>query len=139
MQTYYSDLQKFQGPGIPRVRNFTLNESGYFFQDDWKLLRNLTLNVGVRYEYFAVPKERDTLQGTLDKIGSVNSSSQIGDLTVTRTNAWYKPDRNNFAPRIGFAWDVKGDGRTALRGNYGVFFDRAIGAVVWWSAHRTRI
>ncbi len=130
VQTYYSDLQIFQGPGTPRIRNFVLNESGYFFQDDWRVARNFTVNFGMRYEYFAVPKERDTLQGSLDKIASINSVSQIGDLTVQRTNNWFKPDRNNFAPRIGFSWDVKGDGKTAIRANYGVFYDRAIGAVV---------
>ena len=130
VQSYYSDLKAFQGPGVSRVRNFTLNESGYFFQDDWKVARNFTINAGMRYEYFAVPKERDTLQGTLDKVSSISSTSQIGDMSVVRTNNWYNPDKNNFAPRIGFAWDVKGNGRTAVRANYGIFFDRAIGAVV---------
>ena len=130
VQSYYSDLKTFQGPGVARVRNFTLNESGYFFQDDWKVARNITINAGMRYEYFAVPKERDTLQGTLDRLSSISATSQIGDLTVVRTNKWYNPDKNNFAPRIGFAWDVKGNGRTAVRANYGIFYDRAIGAVV---------
>ena len=112
VQSYYSDLKAFQGPGVSRVRNFTLNESGYFFQDDWKVARNFTINAGMRYEYFAVPKERDTLQGTLDKVSSISSTSQIGDMSVVRTNNWYNPDKNNFAPRIGFAWDVKGNGRS---------------------------
>lgn len=129
-QSYYSDLTKFQGPGVPRSRNFNLNESGYFFQDDWRIARNLTINVGLRYEYFAVPKESDGLQGTLDKIGNISALSQIGDLAVTKNNAWFNPDRNNFAPRIGFAYDLKGNGKTAIRGNYGVFYDRAIGATV---------
>ena len=130
VQTYYSDLQKFQGPGEPRVRNHLLYESGYFIQDDWKIRRNLTLNIGLRYEYFAPPKEANQLQGTLDKIDLVNENARIADTTVVRKNAWYNPDRNNFAPRIGFAWDVKGDGRTAIRGNYGIFFDRQVGATV---------
>ncbi|MBI4910323.1 MAG: carboxypeptidase regulatory-like domain-containing protein [Acidobacteria bacterium] len=129
-QTYYSDLTKFQGPGTPRVRNFVLREGGGFIQDDWRIRRNLTLNIGLRYEYFAVPTERDSLQGVLDRADQVNSVTQIDNLTIKRTNSYYNSDRNNFAPRIGLAWDVRGDGRTAVRANYGIFYDRQIGATV---------
>lgn len=129
-QSYYSDLSKFQGPGEPRVRNFVMPEGGGFIQDDWRVRRNFTLNVGLRYEFFKVPNEQDNLQGTLDKVGAVSSTSRISDFSVTRSNAWYNTDRNNFAPRFGFAWDVKGDGKTAIRGSYGIFYDRAIGATV---------
>jgi len=130
VQTYYSDLSKFQAAGEPRVRNHVLEEQGYFIQDDWRIRRNLTINVGLRYEYFAPPREVNQLQGTFDKIDLINDSARISNTTVVRNNAWFSPDRNNFAPRIGFAWDLKGDGRTAIRGNYGVFFDRQIGATV---------
>jgi hypothetical protein len=129
-QTFYSDLEKFQAAGMPRVRNHIVREQGWFFQDDWRVTRNLTLNMGLRWEFFGVPKERDGFMGTLEQIDQMNSVSQISDLRVARKNAWYKNDWNNFAPRFGFAWDVRGDGKTAIRGAYGTFYDRLIGATI---------
>jgi hypothetical protein len=129
-QTFYSDLEKFQAAGTSRVRNHIVREQGWFFQDDWRVTKNLTLNLGLRWEYFGVPKERDGFMGTLDQIDVMNNDSQISDLKVTRNNAWYKSEWNNFAPRVGFAWDVRGNGKTAIRGGYGTFYDRLIGATI---------
>jgi hypothetical protein len=127
-QTFYSDLATFQAPGTPRVRTFLFNEQGYFFQDDWKIRRNLTINLGLRWEYSSVPSEADGQQGVIDRAGLINSVSQISNFAVAKSGDWYKNDFNNFAPRIGFAWDVRGDGRTAIRGAFGMFYDRIIGA-----------
>ncbi len=129
-QTFYSDLKTFQAAGSPRVRDFLLREHGFFFQDDWKVSRRLTVNLGLRWEYNSVPNERNGFQGTIDKAASMNLASQYSDLTLTKENAWYNQDWNNFAPRFGFAWDPKGDGKTAVRGSYGLFYDRLIGATV---------
>ena len=129
-QTFNSDLTKFLPAGTTRLRNFTLFEQGYFIQDDWKIKRNLTLNIGVRYDIYNTPHEQNSLQGTLDQVGALNTVAQISNLTVQRTNSYYPTDFNNFAPRFGFAWDVKGDGKMAIRGNYGIFYDRNVGATV---------
>jgi hypothetical protein len=127
--TFYSDLNQFQAAGAPRVRDYVLKEGGFFFQDDWKVRRKLTLNVGLRYEVFLKPTEMNTLQGRLDNAELVNGINQITNLTVKRSNDWISTDWNNFAPRVGFAYDLKGDGRTAIRGNYGIYYDRTMGAV----------
>lgn len=137
VQTYYSDLKSWQAAGTPRVRSFLLREHGFFFQDDWKLSRTLTLNLGLRWEYNSVPKEANGFQGSLDKAASLNTVSQFNDLTLTKDNAWYNQDWNNFAPRFGFAWDPKGDGKMALRGSYGLFYDRLIGATVSYADSAT--
>ena len=129
-QTYYSNLQTYQAPGTPRVRNFLFNESGYFFQDDWRITRKLTLNLGLRYEFFGVPHERDGLEGTVTSANQVNGINQLDALTIQKAKSFYNQDWNNFAPRLGFAYDVFGDGKTAIRGFYGVFFDRAVGSVI---------
>ena len=128
-QTYYSDLQKFQDAGAPRVRNTVFRDLGLFFQDDYKIRRNLTLNLGVRWEYFGPPVERDALQGVFDKISNINSVANIDNFVISRSKSgWFNKDWNNFAPRVGFAWDIAGSGKTVIRANWGMFYDRMIGA-----------
>jgi len=125
--TYYSDLSKFQPAGTSRVRTFKFNEQGYFFQDDWKFRPNLTFNIGLRWEYSGIPYEQDGQQGNLDQAAKVTLWNNISNLTVVKTSNWYNNDWNNFAPRFGFAW-APGDGKTSIRGGYGIYYDRIIGA-----------
>jgi hypothetical protein len=129
--TFYSDLSTFN-PGTPRVRNFIFHDYGAYIQDDWRIKPNLTLNLGVRYEFFGVPYERDGLQGDIvqNAGGLVNTVGRISDLTVQKTDHWYKNDWNNFAPRFGFAWSPFKDGKTSIRGSFGVFYDRVPGTAV---------
>lgn len=128
--TFYSDLAKFQAAGTPRVRNFKFYDQGYYFQDDWRVRQNLTLNLGIRWEQYSVPSEKDGFQGIIPQTlgGQVNLFSTVNNLTVLRGKNWYKSDRNNWAPRIGFAWDPKGNGKMSVRGSWGIFYDRVIGA-----------
>ena len=128
IQTYFSDLTTYLPGGQPKVRSYILNESGYFFQDDWRITRNLTLNLGLRYEYFGVPYERDGFQGSIDQASQVSLGYSSSNLTVVPKGKLYNTDWNNFAPRFGFAYDPKGDGKTAIRGNIGIFYDRTVGA-----------
>ena len=128
VQTFYSDLNKFQAAGTPRVRNFVFHEYGFFVQDDWRMSRNLTLNLGLRWDFSGVPSETGGFSGTLDQVANLNTSSQIDNLTLKKGGQWYKNDWNNFAPRLGLAWDPKGDGKMAIRANYGLYYDRIIGA-----------
>ncbi|HKB99096.1 MAG TPA: TonB-dependent receptor [Terriglobales bacterium] len=93
---------------------------GFFIQDDFRVLPRLTLNIGLRYEYNTV------LHG--DQIGNFSIPTLIADPTNTVAPytpvgaGLYKPDRNNFAPRFGFAWDPFGTSKTVLRGGFGVFY-----------------
>jgi hypothetical protein len=136
-QTFYSDLKTVLGPGIPRERNFRALEAHGFFQDDWRLRRNLTLNLGVRYELYGVPAERDGLQGTFDQASALGNANQIADLTVIRTSSWYASDRNNFGPRAGLVWDPTRKGKTAVRAAYGIYYDPMIGNVLVFVDERT--
>jgi len=93
-------------------------ETGYFAQDDWKVSQRLTLNLGLRYDLYTNPYELnnrwsnfDVATGTLLRAG-VNGNSR----SLVNT------DKNNFAPRIGFAYDLYGHGSTVLRGAYGIFY-----------------
>ncbi len=128
IQTFFSDLNTFLPAGQPKVRNYILRESGYFFQDDWRVTRRLTLNLGLRYEMFGVPFERDGLQGSIDQASIVDLVHTSTNLTVVPKGSLFNTDWKNFAPRVGFAFDPKGDGKWAIRGNWGIFYDRVVGA-----------
>jgi hypothetical protein len=128
-QTFYSDLSAFQAPGTPRVRNFIFHEYGFFLQDDWRIAPRFTLNIGMRYDFNGVPYELNNFSGALDKAALLGTTTQIDNFTIQRGQQWYNNDWNNFSPRIGFAWDPKGDSKTAIRGDYGIYYDRIIGAV----------
>jgi hypothetical protein len=103
--TFNSDLSTFS-PGEPRVRNYIFRDWAWYLQDDWRVTPSLTLNLGLRWEFFGVPYERDGLLGSIvqNDAGLVNTVGQISNLTVARSDHWYKNDLNNYAPRFGFAW-----------------------------------
>jgi hypothetical protein len=87
-----------------------------FFQDDWRGFKNLTLNFGVRYEFSSVVQEAHDLLGNFDpNVGMVQVGHQISNL--------YNPDHTNFGPRLGFAWDIGGNGRSVLRGGGGLIYE----------------
>ena len=104
----------------PTAASMRQTVAGAFFQDDYQVSRRLVLNLGVRYELSTVIKS-PAHQLT-------NFSFERGLFTpgVDSEAEMYRGDHNNFAPRLGFAWSVTGDGRTVLRGGYGVFYDTVV-------------
>ncbi len=105
-------------------RFYRQGEWAAFFQDNIKMTRRLTLNLGLRYEYFGVPVTR---RGTPDANFIFGPGSNVEERIASggwRSGLLYEEDRNNFAPRFGFAADLQGDGKSVLRGGYGIFFDR---------------
>jgi hypothetical protein len=110
-----------------------------FIQDDWRIGTKLTLNLGLRYEYqsngYTINDRKvtfDTNEGITKLVGKgdppadvipilkANPGLAIKDGTIPR-GGW-RDDRNNFAPRLGFAYDLRGDGKTVIRGGGGVFY-----------------
>lgn len=93
-------------------------EDGIFGEDTWRVNRNLTLNYGLRWDFLSHPYESHNQQAAFDiNTGTVMIAGKNG---VSRSIL--HQDYHDFAPRIGFAYDLNGDGRTAIRGGYGIFY-----------------
>jgi hypothetical protein len=119
-------IDYFQSPNAPT--NARSKSTSVFAQDEWRVSKRLVLTLGVRYEY-STPK-LDTHGVTFDVIPGLHStvfpnapSGLVfpGDKGAPRGVNF--PDKDNFAPRFGFAWDPKGNSRTSIRGGFGIFYD----------------
>jgi len=104
--------------GDPR-RNSHNWEYALFAQDDWRATKNLTVNLGLRYEYRTVLKEEHNLLGNFDP----NSPTGLIQVGINGVKSPYNSDRKNFGPRFGFAWDLTGQGSTVLRGGASMIYE----------------
>lgn len=112
-------------------------ELAFYVTDAWKWFPNFTANIGLRYEYYGPQRNRDRNLDSNFYFGSGNSlqerirngsvqiapNSPVGDL--------YQKDNNNFAPSVGFAYDVEGNGRSAIRAGYALRYERNFGNVTF--------
>ena len=101
------------------------NNFGFYIQDSYRITPRLTLNYGMRWDYFGVIGEKNNL---MSNITSVSPATGTGTFTLTQVgqpglSSLYNADKRNFAPRASLAWDVTGRGKTVVRAGYGIFFD----------------
>jgi hypothetical protein len=106
-------------PGANNTRNLGYDTYAGYIQDKWKLRPNFTLTVGLRYEYWTPVKEQNSLYlAPVVQGGSAVSALLNPNGTLDYVGSFYKANKANFAPNVGFAWDPFGKGKTSIRGGY---------------------
>jgi len=133
-------------------KQFRFRDAGFYFADDWKVNRKLTVNAGLRWEWFGWPEEKNGLIGNFDPslvtdfdnplsgfivpsnaglTGFVAVDTAIQATTKADTKSTiHTQDLNNFAPRFGFAFTPFDNNKLVIRGGYGIFFDRPSAAFI---------
>ena len=102
-------------PGSIADRTYDYKTLGFYFQDDLRVRPTFMLNLGLRYEFTTQPTE---IRGNGAALRDV-----LHDTDVTHGDPYLNPSLHNFSPRFGFAWDVRGDGKTSIRGGFGLLYD----------------
>jgi hypothetical protein len=92
----------------------TNHRVGVYFTDAWKLKHNFTLTLGLRYDYDSALADSD-----------LKRTAKLAEFSPA-LGGFVNNDKNNFAPQAGFAWDLKGNGKTVIRGGGGIFYDSNI-------------
>ncbi len=103
-------------------RYFVQHESSFFFQDDWKVNAKLNLNLGLRHDYFGDVREREGRLSSLVLGPGNNFRERLATASLTRVERLYTPQKTNFSPRIGLAWDPFGDGKSSLRAGFSLAY-----------------
>ena len=99
-------------------RYITQNSVGFYTQDDWKIRPNFTLSYGLRYEINGTMRDKDNLEAVFVP-GAAVPLQQVGH----GIDGIHNVDYHDFAPHLGFAWDIRGNGKTALRAGYSLTYD----------------
>ncbi len=103
-------------------RYFVQHETAFFFQDDWKVNAKLNLNLGLRHDYLGDVSEREGRLSSIVFGAGSNFRERLGSASLTRVKRLYTPEKTNFSPRIGLAYDPFGDGKSAIRAGFSLAY-----------------
>jgi outer membrane receptor protein involved in Fe transport len=119
------------------TRSNRYHDFSLYAQDTWRVAPRWTVNLGLRWEYYGVQHNKDPKKdsnfylGTGSKIEDQFKTGKVAIAPNSSYNGLWTKDLNNFAPRVGVAWDVFGNGKTSLRGGYGISYERNFGNVTF--------
>jgi hypothetical protein len=122
---YYSELSinPQTGGAGNAYRHYIMKDTNVFINDDWRVSPRLTLNLGLRWERYGAPTEAHNIIAQFTNLNGYAPASVAAARVNPVTSMWNTPN-GDFGPRIGFAYDVFGDGKTAIRGGYAISYDR---------------
>ncbi|MBI3940034.1 MAG: TonB-dependent receptor [Acidobacteria bacterium] len=108
-------LSEAEMPGSDGIRGWRQWLPGFYLQDDWRVSSRVTANLGLRWEFYTVPRE---VNGKVSNLRNVETDREmtVGD------PFWKNPSLKNLSPRVGLAWDPWGNGKTVVRAGYGIFY-----------------
>jgi hypothetical protein len=114
-------------PGAPLVQNERFDQYAFYAVDSFKMMRRLTLTLGLRWDYFAPVDETDKLAAVPllinnNPVQTLLGNAPIGFGGTSAGHPFYHRDLNNFAPNVALAWDIFGDGKTAFRAGYNIAY-----------------
>ncbi|MBV9302464.1 MAG: TonB-dependent receptor, partial [Acidobacteriaceae bacterium] len=129
---YYSEVSIDPRTGAAGIayRHYIMKDSNVFVNDDWKITPRLTLNLGLRWERYGAPTEANNKISQF-VIAPGFAPSQIAQWQVGPVKSMWTTPNKDFGPRAGFAYDVFGDGKMAVRGGFAISYDRLFDNV--WS------
>jgi hypothetical protein len=116
-----AQADRFTGnlPGTDTFRQMRQWYQAYFVQDDWRVSNHLSIQAGLRYDFVTDPKE---LSGKVAGLLDLNDLNTRPDGITPGTPLFKNPSKTSFAPRLGAAWNPRGDQKTTVKGGYGLFY-----------------